>query len=35
MYFAEKRGEPTKYNLMWIAIDYAVSVSFVNCAKIT
>lgn len=28
MYFAEKRGEPTKYNLMRLAIDYAVSVSF-------
>ena len=28
MYFAEKRGEPTKYNLMRLVIDYAVSVSF-------
>lgn len=28
MYFAEKRCEPTKYNLMRLAIDYAVSVSF-------
>lgn len=27
MYFAEKRGEPTKYNLMRNAIDYAVSIS--------
>ena len=28
MYFVERRGEPTKYNLMRLAIDYAVSVSF-------
>ena len=27
MYFAEKRGEPTKYNLMRNAIDYAISIS--------
>ncbi|MCH5320186.1 MAG: relaxase/mobilization nuclease domain-containing protein [Eubacterium sp.] len=27
LYFAEKRGEPTKYNLMRIAIDYAISIS--------
>ena len=28
MYFAEKNGEPTKYNLMRLAIDYAVSISY-------
>lgn len=28
MYFAAKRGEPTKYNLMRFAVDYAVSFSF-------
>lgn len=38
MYFAEKNGEPTKYNLMRLAIDYAVSASvneaqFVNILK--
>lgn len=27
IYFAEKRGEPTKYNLMRSAIDYAISIS--------
>lgn len=27
MYFAEKQGEPTKYNLMRNAIDYAISIS--------
>lgn len=32
MYFAEKRGEPTKYNLMRNAIDYAISIS-VNQAQ--
>lgn len=32
MYFAEKRGEPTKYNLMRNAIDYAISLS-VNQAQ--
>lgn len=32
MYFAEKRGEPTKYNLMRDAIDYAISIS-VNQAQ--
>lgn len=32
MYFAEKRGEPTKYNLMRSAIDYAISIS-VNQAQ--
>lgn len=28
MYFAEKNGEPTKYNLMRLAIDYALSISY-------
>lgn len=28
MFFAEKNGEPTKYNLMRLAIDYAVSISY-------
>lgn len=32
MYFAEKQGEPTKYNLMRKAIDYAISIS-VNQAQ--
>lgn len=32
MSFAEKRGEPTKYNLMRNAIDYAISIS-VNHAQ--
>lgn len=28
MYLAEKNGEPTKYNLMRLAIDYALSISY-------
>jgi len=32
MYYAEKRGEPTKYNLMRTAINYAISIS-VNQAQ--
>ena len=32
MYFAEKQGQPTKYNLMRNAIDYAISIS-VNQAQ--